>query len=191
MFKKQANQTNLKMSSVIGADMVIEGNIKAKDTVRIEGKVTGDVETDGALIISATAAIKGNAKGCNVIVGGFLEGDLTSGGKTEVLSTGKIVGNINTKKLVVDENAEFQGKCIMNEYMGAQILTQVESIQTQLEEAAPVGDAPAKEEEEKDAEDVPPPEEGNIPPPGDIVNQDNNFRKNHEKKGKRRNRYPK
>ncbi len=189
MFKKQTNQTNSKVSSIIGADMVIDGNIKAKDTIRIEGKVMGDVETEGALMISVTATVKGNVRGSNVVVGGTLEGDLVSGGKTELLSTGKMIGNINTKSLIVDENAEFQGKCAMNEYMGAQILTQIESVQTPPEEAEPVGEVPAEEEEEKDAEDVPPPEERDIPPPEDIVNQDNNFRKNHEKKGKRRKRY--
>lgn len=112
--KKTADQINAKISSIIGSDMVVEGDIKAKEAVRVEGSVTGDVETEGALIISSTGKVKGNVKGSNIVIGGSLEGDLTSGGRTEVASTGKVIGNIRTKSLIVDENAVFQGQCIMN-----------------------------------------------------------------------------
>ncbi len=112
--KKTAEPINAKISSVIGADMVVNGDIHAKEAVRVEGSVTGDVETEGAMIISASGRVKGNVKGSSIIIGGSLEGDLTSGGRTEVVSTGKVIGNIRTKSLVVDENAVFQGQCIMN-----------------------------------------------------------------------------
>lgn len=115
MLKKQTEQVSAKISSIIGADMVVEGNIKAKDTIRVEGYVTGNVETEGALILSATGKVKGNLKGNNIVIGGVLEGDLVCGGKTEVISTGKVIGNMHTRSLIVDENAVFQGQCIMNE----------------------------------------------------------------------------
>lgn len=112
--KKTTDQINAKISSVIGSDMVVEGDIRAKEAVKVEGSVTGNVETEGALIISSTGKVKGNVKGSNIVIGGSLEGDLTSGGRTEVASTGKVIGNIRTKSLIVDENAVFQGQCIMN-----------------------------------------------------------------------------
>lgn len=115
MRKRTAEQTNVKMNSVIGADMVLEGNIKAKETIRVEGTVIGNVETEGALFISATGKVTGNVKGSGVVIGGVLEGDLVCGGKTEVISTGKVYGNMHTKSLIVDENAVFQGQCVMNE----------------------------------------------------------------------------
>lgn len=112
--KKSTEQINAKISSVIGSDMAVDGNIRAKEAVRVEGKVTGDVESEGVLIISAGGSVKGNVKGSSIIIGGSLEGDLSSGGRTEVASTGKVIGNIRTKSLIVDENAVFQGQCIMN-----------------------------------------------------------------------------
>lgn len=114
MLKKSTEQTNVRVNSIIGSDMIVEGNIRAKETVRVEGYVNGNVETEGSLIISATGKVKGNIKGSSVVVGGVLEGDLTSLGKTEVISTGKVIGNMHTKSLIVDENAVFQGQCIMN-----------------------------------------------------------------------------
>lgn len=112
--KKTVQQINAKISSVIGADMVVEGNFSAKEAVRIEGRVKGDVETEGVLIISAGGSVIGNVKGSSIIIGGSVEGDLCSGGRTEVASSGKVIGNIRTKSLIVDENAVFQGQCIMN-----------------------------------------------------------------------------
>lgn len=115
MRKRGAEQTNTKMNSVIGTDMIVEGNIKAKETIRVEGCVTGNVETEGVLSISTSGKVKGNVKGSGVVIGGVLEGDLVCSGKTEVISTGKMYGNMHTRSLIVDENAVFQGQCVMNE----------------------------------------------------------------------------
>ena len=107
--KKTAN-VNAKIGSIIGADMVVEGMITSKEAVRIDGKVKGDVSSEGALVIGAS----GKVKGADIMVAGIVEGDLTSGGRTEVASTGSIRGNIQTRSLIVDENAIFQGQCSMN-----------------------------------------------------------------------------
>lgn len=140
--KKTTEQINAKISSVIGSDMEVEGNIRAKEAVRVEGRVTGDVESDGALIISAGGSVKGNVKGSSIIIGGSVEGDLTSGGRTEVASTGKVIGNIRTKSLIVDENAVFQGQCIMN----------AEGLAPLAGTSAPA--EPEKKEEEKQEEEA-------------------------------------
>lgn len=112
--RKTAEQVNAKIGSIIGADMVVKGNIEATEAIRVEGNVTGDVSSEGTLVIASTGKVAGNIKGNNIMIAGTIEGDLVSGGRTEVASTGKIIGNIRTKSLIVDENAVFQGQCTMN-----------------------------------------------------------------------------
>lgn len=114
MNKKKTDQINAKIGSIIGADMVLEGNIKATEAVRIEGTVVGDVTSEDALIISSTGKITGNIKGRNVMVAGSLEGDLDSDDRTEIASSGRVIGNVTTKSLIVDANAVFEGLCKMN-----------------------------------------------------------------------------
>lgn len=112
--KKTTEHLNAKINSIIGADMVMEGNITAKETIRIEGTVKGDVSSEGVLIISASGKVIGNVKASSIMVSGTIEGDMTSNGRIEVSATGKISGNIKTKSLIIDENAVFQGQCTMN-----------------------------------------------------------------------------
>ncbi len=112
--RKTTEQVNAKIGSIIGADMIVEGNIKATEAIRVEGNVKGDVSSEGTLVISSTGKVIGNIKGNNIMIAGTIEGDLFSGGRTEVASTGRIIGNIRTKSLIVDENAVFQGQCTMN-----------------------------------------------------------------------------
>ena len=76
------------------------------------------------------------------MVGGLLEGDLASTGKTEVISTGKVIGNIRTKSLIVDENAVFQGQCVMN----------TEAISTLPEPSAHKSGTEKTEEQEQDSQ---------------------------------------
>lgn len=114
MRKKNNVNTESNISSIIGEDMVIEGNITAKEAIRIEGTVTGDIISKGALTISASGKVLGDIKARNILVGGAVKGNLDSESRIEVLETGKVTGNITTKSLIVDENAVFQGQCIMN-----------------------------------------------------------------------------
>ena len=48
-----------------------------------------------------------------MIISGRVDGDITVQGKLELLSTGKIAGNITAGSLVIDEGAAFDGRCTM------------------------------------------------------------------------------
>lgn len=130
--KKQTEYVNAKVNSIIGTDMVLDGNITAKESIRIEGAVKGDVSSEGTLIISPTGKITGNIKGSNIMVGGTIEGDMTSEGRIEVAASGRVIGNIRTKSLVIDENAVFQGQCTMNTQNSSIAVT--EPVKAQKEE---------------------------------------------------------
>lgn len=134
--KKSNKHVNAKISSIIGADMVLEGNISAKDAIRVEGTIKGDVSSEGTIVVSATGKVIGNVKGSHIMVGGAIEGDMTSGGRTEVASTGKVTGNIRTKSLIIDENAVFQGQCIMNQDGNIPVRTEAVQIPEKEPEAA-------------------------------------------------------
>ena len=63
------------------------------------------------MVVSEKGLIKGNISAENFTLGGELTGNAKVRGKAEILSTGKLYGDILTKTLIMDESAVFDGKC--------------------------------------------------------------------------------
>ena len=63
--------------------------------------------------MSPDGKIKGNISAQSVIISGEVDGDITVTGKLELLSSGKIAGDIVAGSLVIDEGASFDGRCTM------------------------------------------------------------------------------
>lgn len=114
MSKKTNSFTNGE-SSVIGAGTVLEGNLKTNATVRIDGEIIGDLDCQATVIVGVDGKINGNVKAVDLLVAGTVTGDVTAANKIEIVAKGKVDGDINTKSLVIDEAAVFQGKCIMED----------------------------------------------------------------------------
>lgn len=117
MLRKKATsgtETHAKVNTLIGEGTIFDGNLTASDTIRIDGTVNGNCSCDQTLIVGASGHIIGNVISQNVILSGRVEGDILTNGKLEFLPTGKLVGNINTNILVVDEGAYFDGRCTMS-----------------------------------------------------------------------------
>ena len=64
--------TEVKISTILGSDAECTGNFSAKGSVRLDGKVSGDVTVTGKLIIGATGSVYGNITAASVMIGGFL-----------------------------------------------------------------------------------------------------------------------
>ncbi|MDE6975999.1 MAG: polymer-forming cytoskeletal protein, partial [Lachnospiraceae bacterium] len=106
-------ETRSKIGTLIGAGAVFDGNLSAPETVRIDGIINGNCTCQKELILGAEGEIKGNISAQNVIISGKVDGDIAVQGKLELLSTGRVIGNITAKSLVIDEDAFFDGRCIM------------------------------------------------------------------------------
>lgn len=107
-------KSNMKVNTIIGEGAVFTGNLAVKDTIRIDGEVTGNVKTDSVLILGSSGKIEGDVEADTIFAGGTIRGKLTAGYKVEASSTAKIYGDITTKIIVIDENAVFQGRCDMS-----------------------------------------------------------------------------
>lgn len=117
MFDKK----NEKLESIIGSNTKIEGNISTKGTLRIDGRLTGNIETDW-LIIGEKAIVKGNVSVAGVAIAGYLEGNVTSKEIIELKRTGQIRGDVTTAKLVVIEGGMVDGKISMQHKEGGKVV---------------------------------------------------------------------
>ena len=106
-------ESRTKVGTLIGEGAVFDGDLRAPETIRVDGTVNGNCTCEKELIIGASGAVEGNISAQNLISSGKVHGDIFANGKLELLSTGKILGNIAAKSLVIDENASFDGRCTM------------------------------------------------------------------------------
>ena len=116
---QNANDDRIKVdtstiTTMIGADTVLEGKLVTKASVRITGTVIGDVRADGVVVLTKTGKIEGTIEADSIIVAGVVKGNMSIRDKVNVEATGEIYGDIITKKFVIDEESIFQGNCIMN-----------------------------------------------------------------------------
>ncbi len=116
MFFKDDDKIKVKSNSIatiISEGTTIEGNVVSENSIRLSGAVKGDIVSKGLVIIGAGARVKGNITAESVLIAGSVEGDLNIVNKTNIEPTGEVRGDLVTKRLLVDEESVFSGKCTM------------------------------------------------------------------------------
>ncbi|MDF2927571.1 MAG: polymer-forming cytoskeletal protein [Paenibacillaceae bacterium] len=111
MFKgKKSNGINPNSTdTIIGEGSVFEGRIKSEAGVRVEGSITGDVESSGDVIIGEKGSVKSNINARNIIIAGTVLGNVTAKEKLTILSSGQLIGNSTTVSLVIEDGGVFSG----------------------------------------------------------------------------------
>ncbi|MFH0988561.1 MAG: polymer-forming cytoskeletal protein [bacterium] len=105
----------VKELNLIGAGTVVEGKIKSQGSVRIDGKLVGDVTASENLAVGLTGEIEGNTTAKNVTVGGKVHGAITASEKLVFEGKAVVKGDIRAATLVIDEGCKFDGKVNMSE----------------------------------------------------------------------------
>lgn len=103
---------DISINTLIGNGSFVHGDIHVNGFIRIDGDIDGNLETDGAVIISEKARLRGNLTAKSAIIGGIVLGDVTAKEGVKLLSSSAVVGNIITKKVQMEDNVIFHGHCI-------------------------------------------------------------------------------
>ena len=100
--------------SKIDKNTVLKCAIKAKTDIRIDGKLVGDVETVGRVIIGREASVIGKVLCANADVEGVFKGNLTVSGTLSLKTGSNVEGEVFIQKLIVDSGAIFNANCSMH-----------------------------------------------------------------------------
>jgi cytoskeletal protein CcmA (bactofilin family) len=100
--------------SIITSEVEIKGVIKSSGSVRMDGKLDGDLASQGDAILGKTATMKGNISGSNVVIEGTINGTITAKDKIEMKTAARITGDIKSKRLAVEDGVMFIGKADVN-----------------------------------------------------------------------------
>ena len=105
--KKRKNQ----ITAFLGRDTEFEGNLSFKGMVRIDGSFKGRINTEGTLIVGETAVIDSDIHASNVIISGEVRGNIDAGEKIEIISPGKVFGDIDAPSVTINTGVIFEGNC--------------------------------------------------------------------------------
>lgn len=111
--QKRAAEELSNSSTLVGKGTVIEGSIETSGTIRIEGKVTGNVTSRSKVVLGPLSSVLGDILALNADIEGEVKGNLEIGELLTLKSTSVVEGDIQTSKLVVEPGATFNGKCSM------------------------------------------------------------------------------
>lgn len=108
-------EEQVKISTLIGEGTELGGNFSAKGSARVDGRIEGDVTVEGTLIVGAMGHIAGDVSANEVLIGGEVLGNVTAPVKTELAASARVIGDITTGGIVIDEHAVLQGRVDMNQ----------------------------------------------------------------------------
>lgn len=111
MFKGQEVD---RIDTVIGQGVEIKGTFVSKSTIRVEGRVEGNVQSEGDVILGKEGRIKGDVHARAVIIGGRLNGNAYGESRVEIQAGGQLFGDIKSTVVIMVEGGIFEGHCEMS-----------------------------------------------------------------------------
>jgi len=102
------------LNTLIGKGSVLEGKITVNSSIRVDGKIKGDLKTNDSLVIGKQGEIEGEIIAKNTVVGGKVTGKINAQGKVVLEANAIFKGEIKAARLVIDDGAVFDGQCTMD-----------------------------------------------------------------------------
>jgi cytoskeletal protein CcmA (bactofilin family) len=103
-----------RLSGFVGHGTVLTGETHFQMMLRVDGHLTGTVTSDGGtLIVGTNGQVDANVSVGVATVNGVINGDVIATEKIHLGRTARVMGNIATPRLVIEEGAIFEGGCNM------------------------------------------------------------------------------
>jgi cytoskeletal protein CcmA (bactofilin family) len=107
--------------SLLDAQLLLSGDLETSGSLRIDGKLEGNVRRADAVVLGVGAAMSGDIYAREVVVGGTITGNIQATERVELQATAIVTGDILTQTILVQEGGVVNGRVLMRppEGMGA------------------------------------------------------------------------
>ena len=95
----------------LGKGARFKGTVTFEGTVRIDGRLEGEIHTKGTVIVGEHAVIEGDVIANTIISGGRIFGNVVGSEKVQLITPGVLVGTVKTALFSLEEGVRFSGKC--------------------------------------------------------------------------------
>jgi cytoskeletal protein CcmA (bactofilin family) len=112
--RKKRTAPQKRIDSLIGAGMVVNGDVTFTGGLRIDGQVHGNVIAangePSTLVISEQAGVDGEIRVSHIVINGKVEGPVTAGDYLELQPKARVVGDVTYKALEMHVGAVLRGR---------------------------------------------------------------------------------
>src|SRR5229473_3573910 len=98
---------NPNSKNTLNSDVEVKGTLKFSGEMTFDGKLDGDIQSEGSLNLGDNAVVKGNINVNNVVLRGKVNGNVIAREKIDIKSKTELFGDIRAPKLVIEEGVTF------------------------------------------------------------------------------------
>ena len=102
------------INALLGDGSEFEGKLSFEGSVRIDGRFTGEIYSDGTLVIGESAQVQAEIRVAQVEVYGQVVGNIVATERVELHAPAQLRGNITSPALHIDNGVFFDGNCQMS-----------------------------------------------------------------------------
>jgi cytoskeletal protein CcmA (bactofilin family) len=96
--------------AVIGKSVMIKGQIYSREDLTIDGEIDGSVELqEHRLTVGPHGKLQAGVKAREIVVLGTIHGNVEASDKIDIRKDAKLVGDIKTARIVIEDGAYFKG----------------------------------------------------------------------------------
>ena len=106
-------QRTVSPSTSVDAASELEGRLRCKQTLRIDGCIKGEIECERTVIVGECAKIYASIDADEVQIAGVVEGDIAARRKIVLERTAVVVGDLTTPGIVIEEGAKLKGRIVI------------------------------------------------------------------------------
>ena len=111
MFQLSKSSNNI--SSILGPEVEINGDVNVSGDLIIYGVVNGDILSKGEVVSAKGSVVNGNICANNASLSGTVKGNLEIESKVILGKSSHVTGNLKAAIITIEEGAKFDGMCNM------------------------------------------------------------------------------
>jgi cytoskeletal protein CcmA (bactofilin family) len=109
--KSEGKQSDL--NGFLDSGSNVSGELRFQTSFRVDGKFSGTVISEGELIVGQGGDVDGDLRIGQIVISGTVSGKVRASRRVHLSTTGKLLAEIDTPVLIIDEGGFFQGQCSM------------------------------------------------------------------------------
>jgi len=95
----------------IGKSVSIKGELSGNEDIYVDGQLDGSIQLPGnSVTVGPNGRVKADITARNLTIGGTLDGNVHASERTELRKTAVVNGDVQTRRIAIEEGAYFKGK---------------------------------------------------------------------------------